>query len=80
MTDLYRDPSVLGKRYLITIEPHHCAYSGDGFSAIMTCRGRKKTWSGGGKTVEAAKADVLRYLDSQLHPFVAVTIKPEASK
>jgi len=80
MVEFYKPADVLGKRYSVTIEPHHCAYSGAGFRATMTCRGRKTTWSGGGKTVEAAKADVLRYLDSQLHPFVAVTIKPEASK
>ncbi len=75
MVELYKPADVLGKRYSITIEPHHSAYSGDGFSATMTCRGRKKTWSGGGKTVDEAKANVLRCLDPQVHPFVKVTVK-----
>jgi hypothetical protein len=72
MVELYKPANVLGKRYSITIEPHR---SGDGFSATMTCRGRKTTWSGGGKTVDEAKADILRYLDARLHPFVNVTVK-----
>lgn len=74
MAELYKPADVLGKRYSITIETFHSFYFGDSFKATMTCRGRKKTWSGGGKTVEAAKADVLRYLDSRLHPFVNVTV------
>jgi hypothetical protein len=70
MVELYKPADVLGKRYSITIEP-----SGAGYFATMTCRGRKTTWTGGGTTPEAAKADVLRYLDDQLHPFVNVTVK-----
>jgi hypothetical protein len=75
MAELYKPADVLGRRYSITIEPHRSDYSGDGFSATMTCRGRKTTWSGGGKTADEAKADILRYLDARLHPFVNVTVK-----
>ena len=70
MADLIQPAQVLGSRYSITIE--HTAAAG--CVATMTARGRKTTWAGYGKTPEAAKADVLRYLDSQLHPFVNVKI------
>jgi hypothetical protein len=75
VAELYKPANVLGKRYSITIEAHYSIHSGDGFSATMTCRGRKKAWCGYGKTAEAAKSSVLRYIDTQLHPFVNVTVK-----
>ena len=67
MADLSHDVRTLGSRYSIVI--HHHA---DTCAAYMTARGRKQIWTGYGATPEAAKADVLRYLDSRLHPFVAV--------
>ncbi len=70
MVELYKPANVLGKRYSIVIEP-----SGADYFATMTCRGRKTKWMGGGTTPEAAKSSVLRYLDSQLHPFVTITVK-----
>lgn len=75
MADLIQDPGVLGGKYSIVIHQFK-----DTCAAYMTRRGRKRIWMGYGATPAAAEADVLRYLDERVRPFVvAVTVKEPVS-